>query len=657
MRHLLSATGQTGPIAVLLALLLLAAPSTQAASLSANDLKEYQTAFQAVDRGRWDVALNHAARPTEQLPEKAVRWLYLQTSGSGASFEEITQFIADNPTWPRLEKLRRRAEEAMTDALPDRTILSFFQAEAPMTGNGFLLYAAALNRAGLADLLSAQAIRAWRELDMSGAEEHTFRKLYRQLVPMDDEIYRLDRLIWEGKYVAAERQSRRVPAAYRLLADARIRLAKRSGGVDAAINRVPPNLQDDPGLIYERMRWRRKKGRYEGAMELLAWPDMQSSFPEKWWKERAILARDLMEDGQYQRAYEIASQHRVPNGAGFADAEWFSGWVALRFLNDPERAFPHFRDMYNNVGYPVSRSRAAYWAGRAAEAAGKMEIAQQWYAVAAQHTASFYGQVAAMKLPQALRPRPLGNPVVAADRRQSFDAFELTRLVRMLAEIGADDTVKAFIWHMSRTYRNPGLLAMTAELAADVDRLDLAVFASRQAIKNEVVALAGFPVLPFNSSKIADLTIVHGLIRQESGFDIDAISSAGARGLMQLMPATAKLVSGWESVGYRRDALTSDYDYNVRLGSAYLADLLQKFDNVLPMALAGYNAGPHRVTSWVNRFGDPRSMDFEETLDWMESIPFHETRNYVQRVLENITVYRQQRSGRPELVSLLAGTG
>lgn len=631
--------------------------SVAAAALNAADLREYQIAFRALDAGRWDVALKHAARPGEPLPAKAIRWLYLQSGSSNATFEEISGFIADNRHWPRQDRLALRAEQALTGTEPDALILTWFRDNPPRTGNGFLLYADALQRAGLSAQLQAEAIRVWREVDMGASEERAFRSRFRQLVPMEDEIYRLDRLIWDRELAAADRQARRVPAEYRALAEARIRLARRSGGVDAAIARVPPTLQDHPGLIYERMRWRRRAGREDSALELLAWPDMQTDRPDLWWRERAILSRNLLEDGNPAEAYRVASQHRVPDGAEFAQAEWFSGWVALRFLNNPERAFPHFRDMYNNVGYPVSRSRAAYWAGRAAEAAGRAEIAQQWYEVASRHTASFYGQMAAMKLPSALQPSAPQPITVSPVQRQTFEQAELTRLVIMLDQIGAEDTVRALLRHMARSYHDPGLLTLTAQLAMRLGRLDLAVYTGREAIKTGVIVAEGWPELPLTASKIGDLSVVHGLIRQESGFDIEAVSRAGALGLMQLMPATAQAVSGWERIQYRRDALTQDPNYNVRLGSAYLADLLEEFDGMLPMALAGYNAGPHRVRNWVRRFGDPRQMDLEDMIDWMESIPFYETRNYVQRVMENVMVYRQRAAGRVIPIVFRAGTG
>lgn len=617
--------------------------STSAAqSLSPFDLELYVKAFAAVDQRDWQRARTLAEKASNPLPAKAIHWIYLQSKSSGATFEQISTFINQNPDWPRLGTLRRRAEEALSNANTVEQILGWFRNTPPVTGDGFFLYAETLERAGLDQMIGQAAILAWRTLDMTTAQETKFRDRYRYLIPMQYEIQRLDRLIWEGKWRSAERQATRVPDDYRRLADARMRLARRAGGLDAAINRVPPNLQQDPGLVYERMRWRRRAGLDDGAIELLAWPDMQAAYPEKWWRERAILSRDQLELGNPQEAYDLARQHRVPRGTGFAEAEWFAGWVALRFLNDPAKAFPHFRDMYNNVSFPISRARASYWAGRAAEAAGEAEISQQWYALAAQYKTSFYGQLAGEKLPIGARPTPVIDVPVSSDQRALFSQLELPKLIVALNEIGADDTVRVLLRHMAKTYRDPAFLGLVTNLARDINRLDLAVYSARQAIKGHVVTLAGYPVLPFQSSRVDDLTIVHGLIRQESGFDIDAISSAGARGLMQLMPATARAVSGWEQVSYKSSRLISDADYNVRLGSAYLEDLLGRFNGMLPMAFAAYNAGPHRVTQWVQRFGDPRSMTSDEIIDWIEMIPFRETRNYVQRVLENTAVYRQQ---------------
>lgn len=622
-------------------------PDAGAASaqvLSDGDLKIYKRAFKDVDRGRWEPAIGRSERASNPLPLKAIKWLSYQSATSPADFEEIAAFLRDHPQWPKRETLREHAEEKMDESVPPHAVLAFFAKDPPTTWTGFRHLARALDATARGEEIKGAARRFWIESRLHHSDEREFRRDFRQHLTPQDEVDRLENLLWDGHRTSASRQSKRVSDGYRRLAIARIRLSTRSGGVDGAIARVPSDLQDNPGLVYERLRWRRKKNRTEDAIALLAQPDLQESHPEPWWKERAILARRLMNDGDWARAYAITSEHRAKEGAAFAEAEWLSGWIALRYLNDPVKAFPHFERMYKGVGYPVSVSRAAYWAGRASEAGGQNGIAVQWYFSAAKHPSSFYGQLAAEKIDALRRPKLPPEPIVSGDLRDVFEANELPRLVRLLTQIGARDTVRSLVRHMARNLYEPQTLSMLAALATDIEREDLAVYTARQAIKRGIILPeTGYPAIdPGRPLPITDNSILYGLIRQESGFDRAAISSAGARGLMQLMPATAKVVSGWEKIPYRRADLTTKPAYNMRLGSAYLADLLEKFDGALPLALAGYNAGPHRVTRWLKKYGDPRGKPIEDMIDWMENIPFTETRNYVQRVLENIAVYRQR---------------
>jgi len=622
-------------------------PQPAAATLDTSDRAEYELAFRAIDRGRWAAAIRHARRADEDLPLKAVIWLCHQSRDCPSSFTEITQFIETHPTWPYLDRLARRAEEAMDASVSDATILEWFATRPPKTGAGAMRYLNALARRGDTQALGEAARKIWRTTLMGPRDEHDFREKYRKLVTRQDELDRLEWLLWEGHRQSAERQARRVPRAYRDLADARLRLRGMRGGVDSAISRIDGALINHPGLIYERLRWRRKKKRNDEALELLHWPEMQVVRPDLWWRERAILARRAFGDGEITRAYRLAADHRTLDGADFAGAEWFAGWVALRYLRDPEMAFPHFRRMYEKVSFPVSLSRAAYWAGRAAEAGNKPQIAQRWYRDAAQHSSSFYGQMAALRLPRQMRPGIPVEPSPTPNQVKAFEAREMPRLVRMLQAAGAEDTARAFVDHMADQLTDPVNLALLGRLTREIGRPDLAVRVARDAIKRRVILSgSGYPSLTMTDSQINDPNVVHGLIRQESGFDYDAKSHAGARGLMQLMPATARQVARMEGLSYKRDKLTQDPQFNVHLGTAYLKSLLEKFDGHLPMALAGYNAGPHRVSRWVKAFGDPREMSLEDQIDWIENIPFSETRDYVQRVLEGITVYRQRAAGR-----------
>ncbi len=626
--------------------------ASPAAPLSDKDRKEYDAAFRAALSDKWKAAWRHAGRTTDPLPKKVLDWMSMIDRSGGRGFADIAAFATANPHWPRLDRLEIRVEEEMSDQTEATDILAWYEHRPPKTWNGVRQFARALTEGGEFARLEAMLRTAWVERNFSARDEHNFRKTFRQHLTQEDNIRRLDRLLWEGKTAAASRQARRVPAEVRYLAEARIALRRSSGGVDRAIAKVPSHLQNDPGLIYERVRWRRRKGREDGAVDLLLQNQIDpGEWADTWWRERGILARNALEDGKISIAYRLAAEHGAKKGFPFAEGEWLAGWIALRFLKDPLMAFPHFRRMYGNVSFPVSLSRAAYWAGRAAEEAGKIKIAAQWYATAARHGSSFYGQMAAAHLPKADRPPMPKEPRPVEAERNAFNNRDLVQLARILPVFDLDLFVRRAIRHMAKQAEGAVEFALLAELAAETGRPHDAVYVSRQAIKKQVVLTeTGYPVLRLDKGLGIGPDVVFGLIRQESAFERTVVSSAGARGFMQLMPATAKAVAARHKLLYRKEQLTGDYHYNVTLGSAYLKGLIDRFDGSLILALASYNAGPHRARKWMKAFGDPRT-NVREALDWMEMIPFTETRNYVQRVLENITVYRGKLTGKPSLLS------
>jgi len=623
-----------------------------AAPLSDKDRKEYTAAFHAALNGQWDAAWRHADRTSDPLPRKALDWLSMIDKNGGRTFQEIAKFATANPHWPSLWRLEVRAEDEMSEAIPPTDILAWYENRDPRTLNGIRQFAHALTQGGEFARMEAMLRKAWVELNFSAREEHDFRKDFRKLLTVEDNEARLDRLLWQGKTSAASRQARRLPEGLRYLAEARIALRQLSGGVDAAIARVPANLQDDPGLIYERVRWRRRKGRDDEAADLLLQDKIDpGDWPSTWWRERGDLARTALEEGKITIAYRLAAEHGATEGYPFAEGEWMAGWIKLRFLREPVDAFEHFRRMYGNVSYPVSLSRAAYWAGRAAEAAGQKEIAAQWYVTAAKHGSSFYGQMAAAHLPADARPPLDEEPKPIKAEREAFENHDLVRLTRILSVMNVDHLVRRLIRHMAQEMERSVDFSLLAQLALDLGRPHDAVYVSRQAIKKGVILTeTGYPMLRLEKGLGIGPDIVFGLIRQESGFERTVVSSAGARGFMQLMPATAKAVAARHNMQYRKEQLTGDYHYNVALGSAYLKGLIDRFDGSLILSLAGYNAGPYRARQWIKEFGDPRK-GVEEALDWIEMIPFTETRNYVQRVLENITVYRTRLTGKPALLA------
>ncbi|MGH7087648.1 MAG: lytic transglycosylase domain-containing protein, partial [Stellaceae bacterium] len=410
-------------------------------------------------------------------------------------------------------------------------------------------------------------------------------------------------------------------------------------GAERLLARVPAELQHDPGLLYERVRWRRRKGHYDDAIALLKDAPRTMERPEAWAVEREILARFALADGRSAIAYQIAAAHGLKSGAHFAELEFLAGWIALRHLKEPDRAYDHFVRLYDNVKLPLSLSRGAYWAARAAEAMNYHQLAEAWYGTAAQQITTYYGQLAAAHIgaPGAAR---INDPQPTPAEREAFDAKTLVRATRALAAAGADDYVRIFVRHLAEQAESPVTYALVAQFAAEIDRPDLAIAAAKRASYAGVTLLAeGYPVEAVPRGGTVERPLILAMTRQESAFDTGAISDAGARGLMQLMPATAKLVAKSLHMPFSERRLTGDVRYNLTIGRHYLSGLISDFSGSYVLAVAAYNAGPARVEEWIHDFGDPRTRKVD-VIDWIESIPLAETRNYVQRVLENLQVYR-----------------
>lgn len=629
-------------VAIFLTAGLLFNGSAQAGLLSPDDEQAYQQAFRAAREDKFDLAYQFAGGASNQLPAKVLRWMEFADPQSNASFADITAFIAANPTWPQLSTLQRRAEEAITLTTPNQEVLRWFAAYPPITVDGRTAYGKALLETGQAEKAVKVLRETWIEGGFGVLQERQFLERYSQYLRNQDHIARLDRLLWDRQDDAAQRMILRVDAAYRLVAQARFALMKGKGDAEAALAKVPPDLRDDPGLVFERLRWRRQKEMDDEAIALLKHPARNKVRPDMWWTERSILARRALQQGHAAEAYRLARDHGQTEGSGYAEAEWLAGWIALRFLDDPNGALAHFTRLYERVQYPVSRARGAYWAGRAAEARGNSAEADKWYSAAAQHVTSYYGQLAAARLSKDQLWSLPADPVPTAQEAANFDRQELTRIVRLLAEIGETATMRTFLLRLNDLAVTPGQRALTANLASSLGREDVAVNLARRSDREGITLVSqGFPVPALPMDGPAEKALVLALIRQESAFYYEAVSPVGARGLMQLMPATAEKVAKGLKMNVTPAALTTDPGLNVRLGSAYLAEVLEDFNGSYILALAAYNAGPSRARKWMRDFGDPRDTNVD-AVDWVEMIPFTETRNYVQRVMENVQVYRHR---------------
>ncbi len=600
-------------------------------------------AARAADRGDWVRARNLVLQSKDVAAGAVYEWiLYTDPKVEGLPFERVADFIRRNPSWPRQNALKAAAEKALEPNRPAPEIMQWFQKNPPVTMIGLQKYMRAAKDMGDPNVAQNILNESWPQVDGDTKDQNEFLDLYGRNISADSQRRRLDYLLFKERTTQARSLAARLGNGYPELVAARVALAQGDAGVEQLIARVPRNLQSDPGLLFERLRFRRKNDQDAGALAILNNPPAAANLsnPEEWWKERNIMVRRLIEARQFAEAYRVAANHQQMEGQEYADAEWLSGWLALRFLNRPQEAAQHFETMNTRVKTAISRARATYWAGRAYEAMNDPVKANAFFTQAASFPKTYYGQLAQKHLKGAANVDPV--PAIASEQDRAFiNSNVMFRAAMIFHEADMRSERNAFLKSLAESLEQGGQLkAMAQELTRrDLDSEALKV-TKIAAGKNFFLAEEAYPRIPNLTRGLqADIALVHALIRQESQFDKDAQSSAGALGLMQLMPTTAQEVArkrGWD---YNKGMLTNNPRYNVQLGTAYLNDLLVRFGNSYPLALASYNAGSGRVRGWMSEMGDPRSGKLD-WVDWIEMIPIYETRNYVQRVMENYVVYR-----------------
>jgi len=631
-----------------------AAVLADAGGLTSSDIAIYKQAFAAVSKDRWADAMAIAAKAKNPLPRKVILWLNLTRPGPGRSFDEITAFMAKNPKWPRMGALQGQAERAMPEGIPAKSVIAWFNGRDPETPEGATRLVAALTESGAKEQAAKTARSAWMELDFDSDDEDAFLDVAAPYLRPADHVARLDLLLWNGDEDPAERMLDRVDDGYRLVAVARMKLADEAKGAEAALAAVPAKLKLDPGLVFETARYWRRQDEFQKAAAALDTPPLKARKPDKLWGEIENAARDALDEGSVSVAYRLAASHGSESGTAFADGEWLSGWIALRFLKEPDTAVRHFSNLYNGTTSVFSKARGAYWAGRAEEIRKNKKAADKWYKLASGNLTVYYGQLAAMRLGTSTALRIKVEPKPTTKETNAFDKQELVRVIRTLNAIGVKERTRPFLIRLINDadeklpdYR------MLAILARQSDQDDLALMAAKNARQNGAeMADYLFPVISVPSGGKVESAFVLGLIRQESAFNAQAVSPAGAMGLMQLMPDTAAQIGKQLKVGKFKDSrLTSDPKFNITLGRAYLDKLVDRFGGSYVLATAAYNAGPNRVRQWMDTYGDPRQAD-TDVVDWIESIPFDETRNYVQRVMENLQVYRSRLTKGPSRLAL-----
>ncbi len=598
------------------------------------------------------LALSPEANPaTDPIMDAVVAWDRLRRDNGPTSFAEIAAFLRAHHGWPGEMMLRRRAEKLIDANVTSRARLEYFRDYPPLSAPARFRLAQARRLTGDPVVAVADARAAWIAGGLDPATELQLRTEFGDAFTPADHAARLDRLLWRGETVAAARIMGLVSADSRALAIARLEL--RAGGGDAVLAVVPAASRNDAGLVFDAANAAKRHGDIAAARRIMAnyagTPGLVTD-PEAWLKLRLELARGAMRDGQADLAYRIAAGHRaialgrpltergLAERQQLIDTEWLAGWLALRRLERPGAAITHFERVRDTALTPVSQARGDYWAGRAADAAGADSRA--YYAAAAAHADYYYGQLAAEHLGAALTI-PMATPVaVSNEARARFDADDLVRVIRNLGEMGDRARQTLFMKALVERAETPEQQRLLVDLGRALDRPDLGVITGKAARVEGELALvdAAYPTLALPTELSPTWSMVHAISRQETQFDRAAISAANARGLMQLLPATAAEEAARLGLPYATARLTDDPVFNVTLGAAYYARIRDTFGGSNLLAVAAYNAGPGNVRRFIAMNGDPR-VPGVDLVDWVELIPFSETRDYVQRVLANAVVY------------------
>ncbi len=616
--------------------------SGAAKPLSPAEAAALAAAIKAVDDGRWADARAAVANFRQTLIDRYIEWSILRVAPrTEAGFAATWRFLREQPDWPDPEVLRRQAEDRIGPETPSAEVFRYFTAFPPLTSTGHMRRLEAA-QAVKPDDVPKFARDSWRNATFRSSDENDFLNRYGHLLTAQDQIARFNRILGSGRPQVARELVPKLPPDYQPLANARLAMANRAADALTVLRGVSAAKLEEPAIKLERAQWMRRTGNLKDARALLSKP--VASPNDAWWNERNLVARDLLAAGRAADAYAVVIPHGLSKGSAFAEAEFLAGWIALRHLKKTSDAQKHFQTLFDGVATDISKSRAAYWLGRTHEAAGRSRDARDWYGRAAGFGQTFYGQLAARKLPGTAARLPT-DPIASPTDRDALAGRELVTMARYLGQAGEYERTRPFLLRLARMVTAPGETALLAQLALELKRPDVALTVARRGAMNGVVLFdSAFPVVDLGATGSIERALALAVTRQESSFNAAAVSSSGALGLMQLLPGTARDVAGRLGVPFIQDKLTRDPSYNVQLGSQYLAEMLGRFGGSYEIALAAYNAGPNRVARWLETMGDPRGGKID-MVDWIEMIPFSETRNYVQRIMEGVTVYRDRLNG------------
>ncbi len=614
------------------------------AATSPLDLAAVKQAVDLVGKGRVDEAGNIESTISDPLARKLVEWLVLRSDDSSADFSRYAAFIAANPSWPSIVTLRRRAEQVLWQQRVDpASVQNFFRGDPPRTAKGKLALARALLSQGDSAGAHQWVGEAWRSDGFSSDLEAQARDAFAGLITEDDDKARMDARLYAEDDDGGLRAAHRLDGTELAIAKARAAVINQDSNAKALIEAVPAAAQHDPGYIYSRVQWLRRSNKIDEAGRwMLSAPHDPAVLRDvdQWWVERRVLARKLLDLGDFKMAYDVIDGAAAPNNENFrADQQFTAGWIALRFLHEPAVALAHFGHVADGVSNPITLARAFYWQGRAAEAAGHDRDARAYYDNAARYPTAYYGQLAQARLgldDVTLR----GVPEPPAELR----SLEVARVFEMLYAIDARDVVATMAADLADKANDPAALATLAEIARRHGDARTTLLIGKGALGRgfplEQYAFPDFGVPDFQQiGPQVERYVIFSIVRQESAFNPRVVSGANAYGLMQVTPAAGRDTAKRFNVNFDQRRLANDVAYNCQLGAAELGKDIASWRGSYILAFVAYNAGPRRAKEWIDQYGDPRDPKVDP-VDWIERIPLTETRYYVQRVLENMQVYR-----------------
>jgi len=624
-------------------------------TLSDADAQALRGVLEAIRRGDVASARTNLSLINDPVGRRIAQWAYVDAAASAMSFFELEQARRDLAGWPR-EARRIAATEKRLDGsgLSAQQTVAWFGGAEPQTAEGALALASAYRVLGRHDEANALVRKIWREKAFESDVQRAILMRFPGVLTENDHVRRADMMLYGSQGPAARDMIGLLPPDYQLLAQARLALRSNAANANDLAAAVPSNLANSPGLAFERAAYLRRRGLDTLALALLQNFPKEPANPamaDRIWDERYQLTLLALRNGDSRAAYGAAANSGLTSGGDAADAEFYAGWIALRRLKDPAQADVHFAALERIGSSPMTRSRALYWRGRAAEARGDKGASQRFYEQAAQYYTTFYGQLAGERVGDGRLTLPSDPEVTSADRAR-FEGRDTIQAARLLYEMGQRDQFRSLVLGLDDILPTAGEEAMLVDLVRSYGEQDTSMKVVRSAAtRGFILPQRGYPFrTPPQVAGAPEPALVLGITRQESGFDPMVRSGVGARGMMQLMPATAAVVARKTGVGYSPSML-DDPDYNMRLGSSYLGEVIDRFSGSYVMGIASYNAGPGRPAQWAAFCGDPRTAS-SDPIDFIECIPFSETRNYVMRVMEGMQVYRARIAGGSTKITL-----